>query len=114
MKAGAFNLISSRFGIGKLGKSTHYYILNEEVNEIADSLEGLGKMFRIICCTPLDKKSIKAVSKEYPRAEVTARNLPMDTDTLRKKLGVASSDDTHIFGLRSDRFGNLMLVTRIA
>ena len=114
MKAGAFNLISSRFGIGKLGKSTHYYILNKGVNEIDDSLEGLGKVFRIICCTPLDKKSIKAVSKEYPRAEVTARNLPMDTDTLRKKLGVASSDDTHIFGLRSDRFGNLIFVTRIA
>ena len=112
MKAGAFNLISSRFGIGKFGRSTHYYIFKGISNEIADSLEGLGKIFKIVRCTHLDKKSIKAVSEEYPRAEVTARNIPMDTDTLRKKLGVAPSDDTHIFGLRSDRSGNLLIVAQ--
>lgn len=111
MKAGAFNLISSRFKIGKLGKSTHYYIFNEGSPEIADSLEGLGKVFRIISCSPLDKRSIKAVSQKYPHAEVTARNIPMDTDTLRKKLGVSSSDNIHIFGLRSDSLGPILIVT---
>lgn len=111
MKAGAFNLISSRFGIRKLGRSTHYYIFKEGCPDITDCLEGLGKVFRIICCSPLDKKSINAISKKYPRAEVTARNLPMDTDTLRNKLGVASSDNIHIFGLRSDSLGSILLVT---
>jgi hypothetical protein len=33
----------------------------------------------------------------------------MDTDTLRKKLGVASGDDAHIFGLKSDLHGNLLI-----
>jgi hypothetical protein len=47
----------------------------------------------------------------YPKAEVTARNLPMDTDTLRKKLGTVSSDTYHIFGLKSDTSGNMLLVT---
>ena len=111
MKAGAFNLISSRFGIRKLGRSTHYYIFKEGCPDITDCLEGLGKVFRIICCSPLDKKSINAISKKYTRAEVTARNLPMDSDTLRNKLGVASSDNIHIFGLRSDSLGSILLVT---
>lgn len=109
MKAGAFNLISERFGIGKLGASTHYYIVEDEVK--AEELKGHGKIFRIIGCSLLDKRSIKSAGKDYPRAEVTARNIPMDTDTLRKKLGVSSGDDIHIFGLRSDREGNLLLIT---
>ena len=60
---------------------------------------------------PLDKRTIKEIGKTYPKAEVTARNIPMDTDTLRKKLGAASGDDIHIFGLKSDLSGNILLVT---
>ena len=109
MKAGAFNLISERFGIGKLGTSTHYYIVEDEAK--AAGLKGHGKLYRIISCSPLDKRSIKSAGKDYPKAEVTARNIPMDTDTLRKKLGVSSGDGIHIFGLRSDVDGNLLLIT---
>lgn len=110
MKAGAFNLISRRYGISKLGRSTHYYILSSEND--SQNLRLSGKMFRILSCSPLDKRSIKAISQEYPRAEVTARNIPMNTDTLRKRLGATPSDDTHIFGLRSDSDGNLLFVTK--
>ena len=110
MKAGAFNLISSRFGIMKLGKSTHYYLFDSE--DKTGLLKGLGKVYRIIRCEPLDKRTLKAAGKDFPKAEVTARNLPMDTDTLRKKLGVTSGDDAHIFGLKSDALGNLLLCTR--
>lgn len=109
MKAGAFNLISERFGIGKLGVSTHYYIIENE--DKAKELSHHGKIFRIIRCSPLDKRSIKAAGNDFPKAEVTARNIPMDTDTLRKKLGTSSGDDIHIFGLKSDKEGNLLFVT---
>lgn len=109
MKAGAFNLISAKFGIGKLGRSTHYYIV--DTPEQALQLKRYGKVFTILRCDPLDKRSIKAAGKDFPKAEVTARNIPMDTDTLRKKLGTASSDTTHIFGLKSDTAGNLLIVT---
>jgi len=109
MKAGAFNLISTRFGIPKLGRSTHYYVLDdpEKIREI----KGSGKIYQIIRCEPLNKRSMKEAGKDFPKAEVTARNIPMDTDTLRKKLGVTSGDDAHIFGLKSDRLGNLLLCT---
>jgi hypothetical protein len=109
MKAGAFNLISAKFGIGKFGRSTHYYIA--DTPEQALQLKQYGKVFSILRCEPLDKRSIKAAGKDFPKAEVTARNIPMDTDTLRKKLGTASSDTTHIFGLKSDTAGNLLIIT---
>jgi hypothetical protein len=35
----------------------------------------------------------------------------MDTETLRKKMGVTSGDDAHIFGLKSDKAGNLLIIT---
>ena len=109
MKAGAYNLLSTKYGLKKLGRSTHYYIVSDQ-----DSLANIwkmGKVFSILRCESLDKRSIRFIAAEYPKAEVTARNLPMDTDTLRKKLGTRSSDQFHIFGLKSDTAGNLLLVT---
>ena len=110
MKAGAFNLISERLGLRKFGRSTHYYMVDNE--EKASSLKDLGKIYSILRCESLDKRTLKAAGKDFPRSEVTARNIPMDTDTLRKKLGVTSGDDAHIFGLKSDLQGNLLLCTR--
>ncbi len=109
MKSGAFNLISSRFGISKLGHSTHYYLFDDEF--IINGLLNHGKIFRIISSSKLDKRSIKAAAQSHPQAEVTARNIPMDTDTLRKKLGVSSSDTYHIFGLKSDLEGQMLFIT---
>ena len=108
MKAAPYNLIASRFGICKLGKSTHYYIVDS--TQKAEELKLYGKVFVIKEWLSLDKRNIKEVGKKYPKAEVTARNIPMDTDTLRKKLGVTSGDDAHIFGLKSDSEGNLLIV----
>lgn len=108
MKAGFFNLIRDRFGIEKMGVSTHYYLTDSPAK--AEELKKYGKVFRITSIQPLDKRTIKEAGKAYPRAEVTARNIPMDTDTLRKKLGVTSGDDAHIFGLKSDAQGNLLII----
>ena len=113
MKAGAFNLISERFSLKKLGKSTHYYMIGAETeSRIVQNLSGLGKLYEIADCRQLDKRSIREVGKNYPEAEVTARNIPMDTDTLRKRLGVRSGNGIHVFGLRSDLEGNLLITTK--
>ena len=109
MKAGAYNLVSRRMDISKLGKSTHYYIFTD--SDKINILKSLGKVYEILRCEPLDKRTMKTAGKDFPKAEVTARNIPMDTDTLRKKLGVTSGDDAHIFGLKSDSLGNLLLCT---
>ena len=88
-----------------------YKGLDIESIKTAEDLKKLGRVYRIISCTSLDKRSIKEAGRTYPRAEVTARNIPMDTDTLRKKLGVTSGDDAHIFGLKADTLGNLLIIT---
>lgn len=110
MKAGAFNLICDRFCMEKLSTSTHYYILSDN-GKHAEEMMQYGKVFRILRKSSLDKRNIKTAGHEFPKAEVTARNISMDTETLRKKLGVISDDRFHIFGLKSDMEGNLLLCT---
>ena len=110
MKAAPYNLMASRLGICKLGRSTHYYLTDNL--EKTSELKQYGKVFRVVECLPLDKRSIREIGKRYLKAEVTARNIPMDTDTLRKKLGITSGDDAHIFGLKSDIAGNLLFICR--
>ena len=111
MKAGAFNLMSTRLNAGKLGHSTHYYITDVAGEELIHS----GKVFRVIRIDKLDKRSVKAVGKEFPKADVTARNIPMTSEELCRKLGCASGNGIHIFGLKSDKEGALLITAeRIA
>ena len=95
-KAGAFNLICSRFGLVKLAPSTHLYFCGSPVGE----LEGLGKFHRISGITEMTGKTVRETGKSHPRAEVTAKNIGMDGDTLRKKLGCTGGGNTRIFGAR--------------
>ena len=109
MKSGAFNLMAERFGTWKMGISTHYYLTDDAAK--AQVMKSYGKVYKVISCAPLDKKSMKAAAAAYPLAEVTARNIPMNSDALRKKMGVSSGGHAHIFGLKSDSLGNLLIVS---
>lgn len=104
MKAAPFKLLCSAYGITKLGASTHLYF--------SDKCSPLFKNYEIIEYKELNNRNIKELGKKYPRAEATARNLPLSSEQLKKKMGVSSGDDAHIFGLKSDNMGNLLIVTR--
>ena len=105
MKAGVFQALCGMFPLKKLGKFTHYYILDTSAPSAGDAAEKLadfGKFFTVTEALPMNKRTIKETGEKYPQAEVTARNIKMDTDTLRKKLGVSSGGNVHIFGLSCD------------
>ena len=109
-KAGAFGL-PCRYGLTKLGVHTHLYA-GEAVPE---ELVPFGKWFEVLEVLPLNNRTMKEVGKRYPQAEVTARNVPMTSDLLRKKAGCASGGDIHLFGVRSDaseEAGNYLIVTK--
>lgn len=107
MKAGCFSLLSDRFSLAKLGTSTHLYISDG----VPEALAALCKRFRILEVLPFSGSAMKSLSKEYPRADVTARNIPMTSDQLRVKLKVAPGDGLHIFGCHSDALGRILLIT---
>ena len=110
-KAGAFNLPCERFGMTKLGVHTHLYACEA----VPEGLRPFGKWFEIVGVEPLNNRSMKEAGKRHPQAEVTARNIPMTSDLLRKKMGCASGGDFHIFGVRIDggaEAGNYLLETK--
>ena len=111
LKAGAFSLPCSRFGLAKLGTHTHLYA-GESVPE---ELRPFGKVFDILEVLPLNNRTMKEAGRRWPQAEVTARNVPMGSDLLRKKIGCASGGDIHLFGVRIDaasESGNYLIVTK--
>lgn len=104
LKAGAFDL-PCRYGLEKLEQHTHLYRASARV----EALQPFGKWFRILETVPLDKRSMKEVGRRYPRASVTARNIPMTSDELRKRMGVADGGSVHVFGVKS-MAGNVLIV----
>ena len=111
LKAGAFGLPCGRFGLTKLGRHTHLYA-GEAVPE---ELRPFGKVFEILEVLPLSNRTLKEAGRRWPQAEVTARNVPMTSELLRKKLGCASGGDVHLFGVRVDapaEAGNYLIVTK--
>ena len=111
LKAGAFSLPSGRFGLTKLGQHTHLYV-GETVPE---ELTPFGKVFDVLEVLPLGNRTLKEAGKRWPQAEVTARNVPMTSDLLRKKVGCASGGDIHMFGVRVDAAAearNYLIVTK--
>ena len=111
LKAGAFNLPCERFGLTKLGQHTHLYA----GESVPDGLRPFGKGFDILEVMPLGNRTMKEAGKRWPQAEVTARNVPMTSDLLRRKLSCASGGDIHLFGVRIDAASgsaNYLIVTK--
>lgn len=103
-KAGLFNAICTMQDnaddgtmLLKAGRSTHLYFTNNQ-----DNASNFGKTFKVIGLAPFCKQGIRDFSAKYPRAEVSARNLPLTSEGLRRKLKVQSGGDIHIFGLHID------------
>lgn len=131
MKAGCFRLIGQRFGASALGRDTHYYILRENASDMAKvtssttnissatdrehfcgrrCLKDSGKLFRILDIAEMSGKELKEFGKRHPEAEVTARNVRMTSEELRRRLGCKPSDRHHIFALHVDKTGKNLLI----
>jgi len=105
LKAGCFNLLCERLSLYKLGLSTHLYFTDTP----SDILARFGKLFRITGLLPFSNTSIKALGKTLSRCGVTARNLPISSDSLAARLWPSApkgarttDDDTHIFAFTAD------------
>lgn len=90
LKAAAFKLTGIFFGLRKIAPSTHLYC--------GDSIVDFpGKRFTVIEEFDFGKKAFKEIAKRYPAASVTSKNLPVDSNQLKKMLRVDECNDIHIF-----------------
>ena len=105
LKGGAYKLISQRYGCRKLAPSTHLYTSDEII-------EGFpGKIFKVEEVVPFNKKSLKEVASKHPKADLTARNFPMDTNALKKLSGIKDGGNRHIFAVTLCNGAKVLAVT---
>lgn len=91
LKAGAFNLISSKFGIKKLHKNSHLYTSDKLINDFP------GRTFKKTQVSGLNKNDLKSSINNLTNANITIRNYPSSVDALRKKLRLKEGGNTYIF-----------------
>lgn len=138
-KAGVSNSLCDRFALVKIGRSTNLYLAGGAGIQDPDTppstdeplspgaptgsefgslppIASFGKAYTITEVHPLDKRSMKEVGDRLGWADVTARNIPMTSEELGKKMGLspkkakktAGNDGLrqdavpHIFGVRAD------------
>ena len=105
LKAGAFNLVSERYGCGKLAASTHLYTSDEEIADFP------GKRYEVEEVIQFNKKSLKELAKKFPKADITARNFPLDTNALKKLSGIKDGGNRHIFATTLHNGTKVLIVT---
>ncbi len=92
MKAGAFKLISQRFGIDKLHINSHLYTSDNLIPDFP------GRIFEVVGFAPFSKRIKKELLKNVTEASVAVRNFPLSANELRKSLNLKESDENFVFG----------------
>ena len=91
MKTGCFDQIVSRYNVSSIGKNSHLFISNDEIDDFP------GRRFHIMSVSSFNKKELKQKLKGVERANITVRNFPLSTDQLRKRLKIKDGGDVYIF-----------------
>jgi hypothetical protein len=94
MKSGCHPAACRRAGLRKLAPSTHLYLADAPVPKLAP----FGRFRQVLEVLPLDKRTMAEAGRRYPQADVSARNIPMTSEELRRRLGVRSGGGIHIYG----------------
>ncbi len=91
LKAGMFKQCSAVFGLEKLDASTHLYTSERIVNGFP------GKVYEVIEVCDFNKRVFGYIRQHHPKAELVCHNFPLDTASLRRRLGIAEGGPERIF-----------------
>lgn len=106
-KAGVLNALCDRFKLIKLGKSSSLYLAAGQSEEMS----GIGKLYNVKEVRSFDNRNLKELGKTLGWADVSAKNIPMSSEELGKKMGLSaknagqyadSGSVPHIFGTTVD------------
>ena len=106
MKAGCFQLLSTRFGISQPDKNSHLFLSDKPIADFP------GRGFTIERTSTMNKKELKTTLAGISQANIATRNFPLSVAELRKRLKLKDGGDTYIFATTSAQKGHLLLVCR--
>jgi hypothetical protein len=106
LKAGAFKLIASKFGLTKLHVNTHLYTSDNLVSDFP------GRIFSISALVKPDAKSLKVFFPDG-KANVTTRNYPLSAPELKKKTGLQDGGEKYLIGFTDIKQKSVVVAERI-
>lgn len=104
LKAGAFKILTHQFPVLKLHQHTHLYTSDEYLPSFP------GKVFEIRELYRFEKKHLKRLIEDYPKANVISRNFILTVDEFRKKTGIKEGGDDFLFLCKNHSSENTILV----
>ena len=107
LKAGAFAWPCS-YGLAKLSRHTHLYLAERPAPELAP----FGKWLEILEWKAFNKQSFKEISAKYPQAELLARNVPVGTEDLRRRLKLQDGGPVRIYATKTET-GNYLIICKL-
>lgn len=93
LKSGAFNIISSKYGVDKLHSSTHIYTSDKKIENFP------GKRYKVNHVVDYNKKAVAKVltSKQI---NVKTYNFSHTPQLIQKKLGLKDGGSQFLFGIK--------------
>ncbi|MBR1733116.1 MAG: SAM-dependent methyltransferase [Alloprevotella sp.] len=91
LKAGAYRITATRYGLGKLHPNSHLYIAAQCVENFP------GRRFEVIRTSSFAKRELRAFTTGYTAANIAVRNFPASVAELRKRLGVREGGEEYWF-----------------
>ena len=91
LKAGAFKVLSQKFGVRKICLNSHLYTSDLLVPDFP------GRVFEVEGTSSFNKKELHALLADMPKANLTIRNFPSSVAELRKRLHIAEGGDIYLF-----------------
>lgn len=107
LKAGAFRLLAARSGLAKLAPSTHLYTGDAPVADFP------GRCLEVEAVLDWNGATIRQLQKSYDRLEMTALNFPLDTDALRRRLGIPGGGRRHIYATTLNDKKKTLIICKI-
>lgn len=91
MKSGGFKTIGNRFCLKKVDYHTHLYVSDIKTEDFP------GRVFEIVDIFGMGKSELKENIKKGESYNLSTRNFPMETETLKKKLQIKDGGDKFLF-----------------
>ena len=106
LKAGAFKLVATRFGLSKLHINTHLYTGQKLIEDFP------GRVFKINAIVKPEPGQVKAIVLDG-KANVITRNYPLAAEALKKKLKLKDGGDKYLIGFTAKENKYTVVADRI-
>ena len=106
LKAGAFRILSQRYGLEKLHPNSHLYTSDTLVEEFP------GRVFEIVRTCTFNKKEMKEALGGIKKANISVRNFPASVAELRKRIKLSEGGDNYLFATTLNNDKKLLILGR--